>query len=89
MPPERQREIEQLYLAAVNFNAEERAALLAQASPDVRQKVQAMLGHPGESDLLAETKSLPLDAIFPAPGLGARQYCCVRAAPRPAPMSEA
>jgi serine/threonine protein kinase/Tol biopolymer transport system component len=74
MTPERQREIEQLYLAAINFNGEERAALLAHASPDVRQKVEAMLGHPGESNLLAETKSVPLDAIFPAPGLQLGQY---------------
>jgi len=43
MTPERRRQIEQLYVAAINLNEEERSALLAQAGPDVRQRVEAML----------------------------------------------
>jgi eukaryotic-like serine/threonine-protein kinase len=52
MAPERWREIEQLYLAATDLSGEERANLLAQASPDVRQKVEAMLAQPGGSKLV-------------------------------------
>jgi serine/threonine protein kinase/tetratricopeptide (TPR) repeat protein len=52
MPPERWRQIEQLYLAAVDLREEERAALLAQASPDVRRKVEGMLAQPAGSKLL-------------------------------------
>src|SRR3984957_2541700 len=52
MAPERWRKIEQLYLAAVDLSGEERANLLAQASPDVRQNVEAMLAQPGGSKLI-------------------------------------
>jgi serine/threonine protein kinase len=52
MAPERWRQIEQLYLAAVDLKGEERAALLAQASPDVREKVEAMLSQPTGSKLM-------------------------------------
>ncbi len=52
MAPERWRTIEQLYLAAVDLSGEERANLLAQESPDVRQKVEAMLAQPGGSKLI-------------------------------------
>ena len=49
MTPERWRQIEELYLAAVALGGDERSALLAQASSDVRQKVEAMLAQPGGS----------------------------------------
>jgi len=52
MTPERWRQIEQLYLAAVDLRGEERAALLAQASPEVRQEVEAMLEQPTGSKLM-------------------------------------
>jgi Tol biopolymer transport system component/tRNA A-37 threonylcarbamoyl transferase component Bud32 len=47
MTPELWRQIEELYLAAVALQGKERAALLAQASPDVREKVEEMLAQPG------------------------------------------
>jgi eukaryotic-like serine/threonine-protein kinase len=52
MPPEHWRQVEQLYLAALDLGQEERAALLAQASPDVRRRVEAMLAQPTGSKLL-------------------------------------
>jgi tRNA A-37 threonylcarbamoyl transferase component Bud32 len=52
MVPERWRKIEQLYLAAVDLSGEERANLLAQASPDVREKVEGMLAQPSGSKLI-------------------------------------
>jgi eukaryotic-like serine/threonine-protein kinase len=52
MPPERWREIEQLYLAAVDLKGEERAAMLARASPEVRRQVEGMLAQPTGSKLL-------------------------------------
>jgi serine/threonine protein kinase len=55
MTPERWRQIEQLYLAAVELRGTERAALLAQADPDIRQEVEAMLLQPTGSKLLSHT----------------------------------
>jgi eukaryotic-like serine/threonine-protein kinase len=52
MTPERWRQIEELYLAATELKEEERAALLAQAEPGVRQEVQAMLADRTRSKLL-------------------------------------
>jgi eukaryotic-like serine/threonine-protein kinase len=52
MTPEHWRQVEELYLAAVDLREDERAALLAGASPDVRQKVEAMLAQPAGSKLL-------------------------------------
>jgi hypothetical protein len=59
MPPERWRQIEQLYLAAVDLREEERAALLAQASPDVRRQVEAMLAQPGSKLLDRPAWAMP------------------------------
>ena len=52
MTPDRWRQIEQLYLAAIDLQGEARAALLAQADPGVRQEVEAMLAQPTGSNLL-------------------------------------
>ena len=52
MTPERWRQIEELYLRAVELRGEEREALLAQGSPEVRQRVKAMLAQPTGSKLL-------------------------------------
>src|ERR1700722_3849089 len=52
MTPDRWRQIEELYLAAGALQGEDRSALLAQASPDVRQKVEAMLAQPAGSKLV-------------------------------------
>jgi serine/threonine protein kinase len=49
MTPEQWRQIEALYLGAMELQGEERAALLAQAAPDVRQEVEAMLALPSAS----------------------------------------
>ncbi len=78
MPPERWRQIEEFYLAAIDLREDERAALLARASPDVRDKVEAMLAQPAGSKLLdppgwalesGPTASPPL-----APGVELGQY---------------
>ncbi len=68
MTPERWRQIEELYRSAVDLRGEERAALLAEADPDVRQKVEAMLAQPDGSQLV--------DVDFPgslAPGSGSSE----------------
>jgi eukaryotic-like serine/threonine-protein kinase len=52
MSPERWRQIERLYLAAIDLNGEERATLLAQADPEIRKEVEAMLAQPDRSNLL-------------------------------------
>ena len=52
MTPEHWRQIEEFYLAASDLKDGERAALLAGASPEVRQKVEAMLAHPAGSKVL-------------------------------------
>lgn len=52
MTPERWRQIEELYLRAVDLRVEERSALLARASPEVRQRVEAMLAQPTGSKLM-------------------------------------
>src|SRR5262245_341021 len=43
MTPERFRQIEELYHAAREGNAEERVALLAQADPELRREVESLL----------------------------------------------
>jgi serine/threonine protein kinase/tetratricopeptide (TPR) repeat protein len=52
MTPERWRQIEELYLRAVDLTGEERAEVLAQASPEVGQRVKAMLAQPTGSKLM-------------------------------------
>ena len=52
MTPDHWRQIEELYRAAVDLAENERAALLAGASADVRHKVEAMLAQPDGSKLL-------------------------------------
>lgn len=78
MTPERWRQIEELYLAAIELKGEERAALLDPASPDLRQEVEAMLAQPTRSNLLDRPawKSEPelLAAPLPGPGVQLGQY---------------
>jgi eukaryotic-like serine/threonine-protein kinase len=52
MTPERWRQIQELYLRAVDLGGEEREVLLAGAGPEVRQRVKAMLAQPSGSKLL-------------------------------------
>jgi serine/threonine protein kinase len=47
MTPERFQQIEALYHAAREKNAKERAALLAEADPEVRREVESLLAQPG------------------------------------------
>jgi serine/threonine protein kinase/Tol biopolymer transport system component len=52
MTPEHWRQIEDLYRRTVVLSGEERAVVLAEASPGVRQKVEAMLARPSGSTLI-------------------------------------
>jgi serine/threonine protein kinase/Tol biopolymer transport system component len=52
MTPEHWRQIEELYRRTVDASGEERRVLLAEASPDVRQKVEAMLAQAAGSKLI-------------------------------------
>jgi tetratricopeptide (TPR) repeat protein/tRNA A-37 threonylcarbamoyl transferase component Bud32 len=52
MTPERFRKIEDLYHAAREGNAEERAALLARVDPDLRRDIESLLAQPGGGELL-------------------------------------
>jgi eukaryotic-like serine/threonine-protein kinase len=52
MDPERWRHIEELYESAVERSPADRAALLAQADPDLRGEVEAMLAQPSGGALL-------------------------------------
>src|SRR6202050_1666645 len=78
MTPERWRQIEEWYLAAIELKGEERAALLAQASLDVRQEVEAMLAQPSASNLLDhaawESEPQASEAWPPGPGTLVGQY---------------
>ena len=49
---ERFRQIEALYHAAREANAEERAALLAQAHPELRREVESLLKEPAGGEFL-------------------------------------
>src|SRR5215468_2226581 len=52
MTPERFRQIEELYHAAREGNAEERAALLAQTDPELRREIESLLAHHSGGELL-------------------------------------
>ena len=52
MSPERFRQIEELYYAAREGTAEERAALLAQTDPELRREVELLLSDPGGCEFL-------------------------------------
>ena len=52
MTPERFRQIEELYHAARECNAEERAALLAQTDPESRREIESLLAHHTGGELL-------------------------------------
>ena len=52
MTPERFRQIEELYHAAREGTADERAALLAQADPELRREVESLLAQPTGGEFL-------------------------------------
>ena len=70
MDPERWRHIEELYNSAVECSPAERAALLAQADPDIRAEVEILLAQPSggalldqaAEDLLGESSVIQLPA---------------------------
>jgi eukaryotic-like serine/threonine-protein kinase len=76
MTPEHWRQIEELYLAAIHLREDERAALLARASPEVRHKVEAMLAQPAGSKLpdlpgwTLESETLAAPPVAPGAQLG-------------------
>ena len=78
MTPERQRQIEELYLAALPLKGEERVALLAGADPEVRQQVEAMLSQPSGSMALDgpawANEPEPFTEFSLAPGAQLGQY---------------
>src|SRR3984957_19162335 len=77
MTPEHWREIEELYLAASDLGEEERAGLLAGASAEVRDKVEAMLAQPAGSklaDLSGRGLESELSAAQLASGTQVGQY---------------
>jgi eukaryotic-like serine/threonine-protein kinase len=55
MDPERWRNIEKLYESVVERSPAERAALLAQAAPDIRAEVEVLLAQPSGGALLDHT----------------------------------
>jgi eukaryotic-like serine/threonine-protein kinase len=52
MTPEHWRQIQELYLAAIDLREDERTVILARATPEVRHNVEAMLAQPAGSKLL-------------------------------------
>jgi hypothetical protein len=52
MSPDRLRRIEELFHAAREGTAEERAALLAQTDPELRREVELLLSDPGGCEFL-------------------------------------
>jgi len=78
MTPERWRQIEELYLAAIDLNGAERGTLLAQSGSEVRQEVEAMLAQSARSNLLdhpaRENAPEPSAALPIGPGVLLGQY---------------
>src|ERR1051325_5343752 len=54
MSPQRFQQLESLYHAAREGTAEERAALLAQADPELRREIESLLAHHSGSKLLEQ-----------------------------------
>jgi serine/threonine protein kinase len=52
MPPDRFQQIEELYHAALEASAEERAALLARTDPELRREVELLLSQPTAAGFL-------------------------------------
>src|SRR5580704_10315962 len=78
MTPERRRQIEELYQAAIQLKRDERAALLAHADQDVRNQVEAMLAQSAGPNLLDHSAwanaAEPSAALPLAPGVQLGQY---------------
>jgi serine/threonine protein kinase len=78
MTPERWRQIEELYLGAIELKGDGSAALLAHANSDVRQEVEAMLAQPTRSNMLHhpawDDEQETVEASLPGPGAQIGQY---------------
>src|ERR1051326_2912753 len=77
MTPERLRQIEELYRAAREVPAGERAALLAQADPELRREVESRLIQPAGGEFLDRPAvrigpNLPEDETVTTVGSGTR-----------------
>jgi plasmid stabilization system protein ParE len=59
MTPERFRQIEELYHAAREGTADERAALLEQADPELRREVESLLSQPDSGEHRPAIENLP------------------------------
>ena len=75
MTPERFRQIEELYHAVREGNAQERAALLAQADPELRREVESLFARRSGGEFLDQPAiengaQLPADATVTAVGAG-------------------
>ena len=70
MTPERFQRIEELYHAAREGTAEERAALLAQTDPELRREIESLLAYHTGGELLdqpaMQNSAEPLDDSLPA-----------------------
>ena len=61
MDPERFRQIEKLYHAVAELPVGQRAAILAQADPEIRREVEALLAQPDGAALLSRPTASPLE----------------------------
>ncbi len=78
MTPELWRQIEEIYLAAIDLNEDKRAVLLSQAPPEVRHEVEALLAQAAKSNLpghpVGAGEPEPTAAMPAGPGAQLGQY---------------
>src|SRR5437588_5511736 len=77
MTPERFRQIEELHHPGRDTTGKDRAALLAQADPELRREIEALLAQPGSGEFLDRTALRILPQLLEHPtatvlGAGAR-----------------
>ena len=72
MTPDRLQQIEELYHAAREASAAERAALLEQADPELRREVESLLARQNDQVILDRSAPLPEDPTMTALNPGAR-----------------
>ncbi len=72
MTPDRLQQIEELYHSAREASADERAALLAQADPELRREVESLLARQNDRLILDRSAQLPGDPTMTALHAGAR-----------------
>ena len=72
MTPDRLQQIEELYHSAREASADERAALLAQADPELRREVESLLARRNDRLILDRSAQLPGDPTMTVLNAGAR-----------------